>query len=155
MGYVGIFINAAEIHARCKHSHQGTHWVRQLCYWSVNLKQRNSRKHTGKWCDQNLIRYNYHSVIMCLLSVSMFQAAAKAQGGTSSGSHSSEFDQCAWVKVTNSGRFGELETVGKTNWSSRLYACKQLRDVVGGNTGPKKDGSLFPSFSEYFSSFSG
>lgn len=99
MGYVGIFIYTAEIHARCKLSHWAALWVRQLCYWSINLKQRNSRKYMGRWCDQNLISYSYHSVIICLLSVSMFVPAAAAQEDPGSGSHSSQFGQCAWVEV--------------------------------------------------------
>lgn len=99
MGYVGIFIHTAEIHTCCKLTHQAAHWVRQLCFWSISIKQRNNRKYMGRWCDQNLNSYSYHSVIICLLSVSTFVPAAAAQEEPCSGSHSSEPGWCAWLEV--------------------------------------------------------
>ena len=150
MGYVGVFIYTAEIHTRCKLSHRATCWVRQLCCWSINLKQRNSRKYMGRWCDQNLISYSYHSVIICLLSVSMFVPAVAAWEEPSSRSHSSEFGQCAWVEVTV--WVGDVES-----WRQRgrpagaaSYTCEQLRDTVGGNSSMKEDKCLSPSFSRRF-----
>lgn len=73
------------------------HRVKQLCYWGINLKQRNRRKYTRRWCDQNLIIYSYQESSSCCLWVFLCQPHMQGPGN---GRHSSELDLCTWMKVS-------------------------------------------------------
>lgn len=139
MGYVGIFTYATEVHARCKPSHRAAHWVRQRCYWSINLKQRNSRKYMERWCDQNLISYSCHSVIICLLPVSTFAPAAAVQEEPSDQTHFSVLGLCGWVEVTVWGwEMGRAGDSGEGQLEKQAMPRSNSGTLLEGTVGWKK-----------------
>lgn len=123
MGYVRIFINTMEIHARCEPSQGAPHWVQQLCYWSINLKQGNSRKYMAvMWSRLNQLWLSLGAHLP--VPVHVFVPAAAVLEGPGNGSHSNGFGQCFWPKwkMWSPGDSGEHQLEQKTTPESNSVA---------------------------------